>query len=59
MKLQSWNRFNTRALAVEPGLMGSATSFIHEEIRVREEYPLILATIFLWPGFSMREEIYG
>jgi len=41
MKLQSWNRFKTRALAVEPGLMGNTTSFVHHSSTVTIKIPAL------------------
>ncbi len=39
MKLQSWNRFKIRALAVEPSLMGGSTSFVYDGLTVTIRIP--------------------
>lgn len=39
MQLQSWNRFKTRALALEPELMGSAISFVRDGFNITIKVP--------------------
>lgn len=39
MNFRSWNRFKTRALAVEPALMGNATSFVYNSSTVTIKIP--------------------